>query len=80
MLSNAEIDVLLEALDAWVMKDLSGEMLGDVLGIMFSRDPETHAKTQAARDQNKAKLEDDRTARRIQANRLKAKLAGMMQP
>jgi hypothetical protein len=62
-LTDDDLTTLAEAMEAWESKDLSGEMLGDVLGAMLvdrrdvtakAKYEEEHAREQLKRDRVKA--------------------------
>ncbi len=60
-LSDDDISVLLESLEAWVSKDFAGEMMGDLLGSMFIKDDPIA----------KAKFDDERLAQKVNRDREK---------
>jgi hypothetical protein len=74
-LTDDDLDVLVEALEAWESKDVAGEMLGDVVESMLTRgDPVAVAKIRDQRQRDKYDRERARTARKERSVLLRAKL------
>jgi hypothetical protein len=74
-LTDEDLAVLMEAVEAWESKDFAGEMMGDLVGAMMTRnDPEGKAKYDEQRGKEKAERERVRTARKEAGVMLRAKL------
>jgi len=71
-LEEKEVAILVEALDAWVSKDLSGFMMSSLLGGLLNKDDPEARKKELERE--KVKLENDTESRKKKAIILKAKL------
>ena len=76
-LSRQDVSVLLEALDAWEVKDANGRMMGSLLGAMLSRNDEERAKMKEMEDRENKKMEESMRIRKERAIILKAKLLQM---
>lgn len=79
MLSETDLVILIEAMDSWIDKGSTGELMGDLMmGMMGSRsDPETMRKIELEREVAKAKREAEKIGRMEVATLLKAKLIHM---
>lgn len=74
-LSENDIAVLIEALEAWENKDGAGEILGDMMDAMFAKqDPVAIEAMKREREQARVKRERERSARKEQSVLLRAKL------
>lgn len=74
-LSANEIQVLPEALDAWITKDAASNMLADLIGMVFSGGDETKREVyEKEAILHKQKYEEELRVRERQAILLKAKL------
>ena len=73
--TKTELDVLIEAVDSWVNKDMGTNIICDIMGMMFSDNtPESKAKAEAEKAERTAKTDIERTARKERAIMLNAKL------
>lgn len=79
MLSETDLVILIEAMDSWIDKGSTGELMGDLfMGMLTDRkNPEVVQKMQIDREGAKAKREAERAGRMEVATLLKAKLIQM---
>jgi len=61
-LTDDDLTTLVEALEAWESKDTAGEMFGDMIAMMFTKDDPVQ----------KAKFESELSADRVKRDRAKA--------
>jgi len=79
-LSSKEIDLLVDALDAWERKDLTGKLMSGMLKGMFAKDdPVLKAKMEEEERIENEKEEKEARQRKETALMLKAKLIGIKQ-
>ncbi len=77
-LTRKEIDTLVEALESWENKDMVGEMMGDIFGMILTKDsPEAKIKLEEEREAKKYELERKRLERKEESLMLKSKLVMM---
>lgn len=76
LLTDDDLDVLVEALEAWENKDFGGEVLGDVVTMMLGdrTTPQGKAQVEAERRANRARGAQEKRARKERSILLRAKL------
>lgn len=74
ILDAEELTVLLEAMEAWVNKDAAGEILGDVVTSLVSKNQE---EAKAIRQECRQKADTARALRKERAILIQAKLIRM---
>ncbi len=80
MLTNKEVDVLIDALTAWESKDLAGDLMSSLFtSILTKDDPESKAKMEAKEEERRLKSERETRERKEQSMLLKAKLIQIKQ-
>ncbi len=79
-LSSKEIDILVDALEAWERKDMTGKLMGGLLKAMIAKDdPVMKAKMEEEERIENEKEEKEARQRKEVALMLKAKLIGIKQ-
>ncbi len=79
-LTDDDLDTLMEALEAWEVKDSAGEMLSDVLEMAITgKQPGEDVAWAAQRRAQKQQLAKARTSRKERSVLLRAKLLTMRQ-
>jgi hypothetical protein len=75
-LTHEDMTILIEAVDEWVSKGLTGEMMGDIFGAMLldKSDPEQKAKWEQEREMKRLAQQVEKEQRKETATLLKAKL------
>jgi len=73
-LTKEDLDILIEALDAWLKRDASREILGDIFGTMLLKDDEARNKFFAEREEKKQQKKSQQQNEQEIATLLKAKL------
>lgn len=74
-LTDDDIAVLLEALEAWESKDFGSQIMASLLGRMISRDdPASRAAIEAAETREEQKYKHEQQVRKERSVRLRAKL------
>lgn len=77
-LTTDDIEVLVEALAAWEVKDMAGEIMVSLLGAVFTRNnPADKALHDSMMADEKAKYEQERRVRKDRSTLLQAKLIGL---
>lgn len=78
MLTREDIDVLIEATEAWESKDAAGELMGDLLQGMLSRgDEKTLAEMKQRKMEETRKREQEKKLRKERSIILRAKLISL---
>lgn len=74
-ISDDDITVLVEALEAWEQKDFAGQIMSDIFGMMLGKDdPASKARMAEMQAQEKLKRDRATSARKERSIMLKAKL------
>lgn len=73
-LGDDDLDVLMDALEAWESKDLSGEIMGSVLDSMLTRREPMPPEVMMQRQLDKDQKERDKRTRKERSVMLRAKL------
>lgn len=75
-LTTEDIDILIQALDAWIDSGLAGELVGDILSAALTKDgdPEQKAHFEGQREKARQKHKQTAEQRKRTATILKAKL------
>lgn len=77
-LTTTDIDILLEAMDAWVEKDAAGTLMTDLLGgLLAGKDPEAQEAMRLERENARRERDYERAQRKEVATLLKATLIRM---
>ena len=80
MLTNKEIDTLIDALTAWETKDMAGNLIGSLFSAMLTKDdPIAKEKARVREEEEAAKYEREKAERKEQSLLLKAKLVQIKQ-
>ena len=80
MLTNKEIDTLIDALTAWESKDLAGNLIGCLFSAMLTKDdPVAKEKARIREEAETQKSEREKAERKEQSLLLKAKLIQIKQ-
>ena len=79
MLTRDDVNVLIEALEAWEYKDIGGEVLGSMLVAMLGSgaDPIAKEKMRQQQDEDRERYKQERQARKERAIGIKARLLEM---
>lgn len=74
-ISDDDIDVLLEALEAWETKDVAGDIMGDIFSaVLAGKDPAAKAEMENSRRGEKVQRERAKVLRKERSIMLRAKL------
>lgn len=75
-ITEQEVNVLIEAVDAWVDKDFGHSIMTDMITMMLSdgASPEAKEKIKRTKEDERNKAKQEKTLRKEQAIMLKAKL------
>lgn len=74
-LQDDDLEVLLEALEAWESKDVFGDAMGDLMGSLLTRgDPIARSQLEHERDRDKAQRAQAKKLRKDRSVLLRAKL------
>ena len=77
-LSIEDLNVLIDAVDAWVEKDSSGELIGGLITAMLTdKNPEAQEKMKREREADQAKKKQEKQLAKETAVLLKGKLIQM---
>lgn len=78
VLNTKEINILVEALEAWENKDLGSELMMGLFTAMICRDdPDAKSKMEIEESERREKMEREKTERKETSLMLKAKLIEM---